>query len=50
MLGRVLYVVACLILPLLWGLLVYAITRAVEKRLPPTSTKKAPIPELEYYL
>jgi hypothetical protein len=50
MLGRVLYVAACLIVPLVWGLCAYGITRAIEKRRPPAATKKPEMPELEYYL
>ena len=51
MLGRVLYLAACILAPLGWGLVAYAVTRAIEKRRPPKpSTKKAPMPELEYYL
>lgn len=50
MLGRIVYVAACLLAPLAWGLIVYAVTRAVEKRLPPPTTKKPAMPELEYYL
>jgi hypothetical protein len=51
MLPTVLYVIACLVVPLLWGLVTYAVTRAIEKRRPPTApTKKPAMPELEYYL
>jgi hypothetical protein len=39
------------VVPLLWGLVTYAVTRAIEKRRPPTApTKKPAMPELEYYL
>ncbi len=52
MLGRVLYVLGCLLVPMLWGLISYAITRAIEKRRPRPlpATNKKPMPELEYYL
>ena len=51
MLGTVLYIAACIVAPLAWGLLTYAVTRAIEKRRPPMATTKKPaIPELEYYL
>jgi hypothetical protein len=51
MLGTILYVAACVVVPLAWGLITYGVTRAIEKRRPPTApTKKPPMPELEYYL
>jgi len=50
MLGTVLYVIACVLAPLAWGLLTWAVTRAIEKRRPPKPTKKPAMPELEYYL
>ena len=51
MLGTVLYVAACIVAPLAWGLVTYAVTRAIEKRRPPAAaTKKPAMPELEYYL
>lgn len=51
MLERAAYVAACILAPLAWGLVSYAITRAIERRRPPKApTKKAPMPELEYYL
>ena len=51
MLGTVVYVAACILVPLGWGLLTYAVTRAIEKRRPPSATTKKPsMPELEYYL
>ena len=51
MLSQTLYVAACVFVPLLWGLITYGVTRAIEKRRPPApSTKKRDIPELEYYL
>ena len=51
MLGRALYVAACVFVPLAWGLVAYGITRAIEKRRPATSPPKKPaMPELEYYL
>ncbi len=51
MLSRVLYIVACLVVPLGWGLCTWGVTRAIEKRRPPLrSTKKREMPELEYYL
>jgi hypothetical protein len=50
-LGRVLYLAACILVPLAWGLVTYGVTRAIEKRRPPPpSTKKRDLPELEYYL
>jgi hypothetical protein len=51
MLARIAYVAACVLLPLAWGLVTWAVTRAIEKRRPPRvdATKKA-MPELEYYL
>jgi hypothetical protein len=49
MLGRVLYVAACLVVPLGWGLIAFGITRAIERRRPPAA-EKPPVPELEYYL
>ena len=51
MLGTVLYIAACILAPLGWGLITYAVTRAIEKRRPPqTPPKKPAMPELEYYL
>ena len=51
MLGRFLYIAACIVFPLLWGLFTFAVTRAIEKRRPSApSAKKRDIPELEYYL
>jgi hypothetical protein len=51
MLDRWLYVVACIVAPLAWGLVTYAVTRAIEKRRPPSAPPKKPtMPELEYYL
>ena len=50
MLGTVLYISGCILVPLAWGLLTYAVTRAIEKRRPPKTTKKPAMPELEYYL
>ncbi len=51
MLARSLYVVACIVVPLAWGLLTWGVTRAIEPRRPPApSTKKRELPELEYYL
>ena len=51
MLGTILYIAACIVVPLGWGLVAYAVTRAIEKRRPPTGpTKKPAMPELEYYL
>ena len=51
MLGRVAYVAACILLPLLWGLATWAVTRAIERRRPPkVDPQKKPMPELEYYL
>jgi hypothetical protein len=52
MLGRALYLAACIVVPLGWGLCAYAITRAIEKRRPPAAApaKKPSMPELEYYL
>jgi len=51
MLGTIIYIAACLLAPLAWGLITYAVTRAIEKRRPPkTPLKKPAMPELEYYL
>ncbi|HEX6839153.1 MAG TPA: hypothetical protein VF334_21385 [Polyangia bacterium] len=51
MLGTVVYIAACILAPLAWGLVTYAVTRAIEKRRPPrTPPKKPAMPELEYYL
>jgi hypothetical protein len=51
MLGTILYIAACLLAPLAWGLITYAVTRAIERRRPPTVPPKKPaMPELEYYL
>lgn len=51
MLGTILYIAACILAPLGWGLITYAVTRAIEKRRPPTASAKKPaMPELEYYL
>jgi hypothetical protein len=51
MLNTTLYVTACLVAPLCWGLIAYAVTRAIEKRRPPRPPTKQPaMPELEYYL
>jgi hypothetical protein len=51
MVGTLLYVAACVVVPLGWGLFTYAVTRAIEKRRPPTGPAKKPaMPELEYYL
>jgi hypothetical protein len=55
MLDRYLYDVACVVVPLLWGLVTYYVTRAIEKRRPPAPStpgrkKDRDMPELEYYL
>jgi hypothetical protein len=51
MLETTLYIAACILAPLAWGLFTYAVTRAIEKRRPPSPpAKKPPMPELEYYL
>ncbi|HWE28681.1 MAG TPA: hypothetical protein VHB97_11810 [Polyangia bacterium] len=51
MLATIIYIAACLLAPLAWGLVACAVTRAIEKRRPPTApTKKPAMPELEYYL
>jgi hypothetical protein len=51
MLGTILYVAACIVAPLAWGLVTWAVTRAIEKRHPLAATTKKPaMPELEYYL
>ena len=50
MLGGTLYVVACVVVPLAWGLITYGVTRVIERGRPVTSTKKPDMPELEYYL
>ena len=50
MLATVLYIAACILAPLAWGLITYAVTRAIEKRRPPSLPAKKPaMPELEYY-
>ncbi len=49
--NQYLYVVACIVVPLVWGLVAFAVTRAIEKRRPPKPpTNKPSMPELEYYL
>jgi hypothetical protein len=51
MLGTVLYIAACILAPLGWGLVTWGVTRAIEKRRPPSAPAKKPaMPELEYYL
>ena len=51
MLQTILYLAACILAPLAWGLFTYAVTRAIEKRRPPAvPPKKPPMPDLEYYL
>ena len=51
MLATILYIAACILAPLAWGLITYAVTRAIEKRRPPRAPSKKPaMPELEYYL
>ena len=51
MLGRALYLAACIVVPLVWGLITWAVTQAIEKRRPPKIPDgKKPMPELEYYL
>ena len=52
MLGRILYVAACLVVPFVWGLISYGVTRAIEKRRPPKppSAPERRMPDLEYYL
>jgi hypothetical protein len=53
MLGRVLYLAACILVPLAWGLVTWAITEAIERRRPPkppVTGGEKPMPELEYYL
>jgi hypothetical protein len=52
MLGRALYIAACLIVPFVWGLISYGVTRAIEKRRPPRppADGKPRMPDLEYYL
>ena len=48
---RALYVVACILAPLAWGLVSFAIARWVETRLPKPADKPGkPLPDLEYYL
>jgi hypothetical protein len=50
---RALYVVACVLAPLAWGLVSYVIARWVEARLPkppPVDKPGKPLPDLEYYL
>jgi hypothetical protein len=51
--GRVLYLAACIVVPLVWGLITWAVTQAIEKRRPPKvlgPADKKPMPALEYYL
>jgi hypothetical protein len=51
MIGTVVYIASCILAPLAWGLVTWAVTRAIEKRRPPSATPKKPaMPELEYYL
>lgn len=50
MLGTIVYIAACLLAPLAWGLVTYYVTRAIERRRPPLPAKKPPMPDLEYYL
>jgi hypothetical protein len=50
MLFRVLYIAACLLVPLLWGLFAYAVTRWVEKKLPRPKPDDKRLPDLEYHL
>ena len=50
MLHTILYIASCILAPLAWGLVTYAVTRAIEKRRPPKTAKKPAMPELEYYL
>jgi hypothetical protein len=50
MLARALYVAACVLVPLVWGLATWAVTHALEKRRPPPAAKKPAMPDLEYYL
>ncbi len=51
MLGTVVYIAACILAPLAWGLITWGVTRAIEKRRPPAAAAKKPaMPELEYYL
>jgi hypothetical protein len=48
---RALYVVVCVLAPLTWGLVSYAIARLVEAKLPrPADKPGKPLPDLEYYL
>ena len=50
---RALYVAACLLAPLGWGLVSYVIARWVEAQLPKPPTLDEPgkpLPDLEYYL
>ncbi|HEY7956954.1 MAG TPA: hypothetical protein VII38_16730 [Polyangia bacterium] len=47
---RLLYIAACLIAPLLWGLASYAAARFVERRLPKPPPRDRQLPDLEYYL
>ncbi len=49
---RALYVVACLLAPLAWGLVSYVVARWVEAKLPKPAADKPgkPLPDLEYYL
>lgn len=50
--SRLLYVAACLLAPLAWGLVAFAVTRWLEKKLPrrPPDDQTPRRPDLEYYL
>lgn len=56
MIDRALYVAACILAPLAWGLVTWAVTQAIEKRRPPKppapgpGKSDPPMPDLEYYL
>ena len=47
---RLLYIAACLVAPLIWGLASYAVTRFIEARLPKPPPRAKQLPDLEYYL
>jgi hypothetical protein len=51
MLTEPLYIVACVVVPLVWGLTAYGVTRLIERRWPRRAAADKPeMPELEYYL
>jgi len=49
--SRLLYVAACLLAPLAWGLFSFVVIRFVEKKLPRRPPPDGPRwPDIEYYL